>query len=319
MPPFFLFRLSAAYYRLKEMGATPWDHENSYLVVHRRVGVIRSVSLILLLMLLSVNWEGVHEIASRRTGEEYTQRGEYEKAAEAIRRAGEINSKKPDYPRELVEIYRNLGRFPESLEEARRLKELTPDLPQNHETMAKALFWNGQIDEAIAAYREAPHRDGGLVDAHAEMAFMRLLNGQAEAALAESERYFKAVPDPYVYHVIRHSMILQSLGRTEDAKPFLKGFDARFKNERWAGNLLRYQQNVLSEGELIAKAHSPGERCEAYFYTGWRALLQGNNAKAGDSFRKAVAARVYTYWEHPAALFLLSRPGNTREQDGLAP
>jgi lipoprotein NlpI len=76
----------------------------------------------------------------------------------------------------------------------------------------------------------------------------------------------------------------------------------------WPLSIMRYFVDQISEPDLFISAKSADPKkelehlCEAYFYSGSRHLIAGENQLAIDLFKKCVATDIRNFFEYDSAV-----------------
>ena len=81
----------------------------------------------------------------------------------------------------------------------------------------------------------------------------------------------------------------------------------------WTSQIQRHLCGEIPESQFLAAAkHSDpkveaGQICEAYFFAGYKILIEGDRAKSVDFFQKAVATGKTNFFEYQSAAAELKR------------
>ena len=76
-------------------------------------------------------------------------------------------------------------------------------------------------------------------------------------------------------------------------------------------DLLGAQLGQLAMAELLERASNQTQICEAQFYSGYRALIEGNEVQAIGAFRQVESAACFRDYEFLAARIVLHPLGET--------
>ena len=104
--------------------------------------------------------------ANFNLGMTYLKRGRYADAAEALERAGRIDTADVKTLYCLGTAYRKQKRYAEAVSALKRAVRLKPDMAPAHFSLGNAYFKQGKATEAESAYREATQKDPKHVPAH---------------------------------------------------------------------------------------------------------------------------------------------------------
>jgi TolB-like protein len=122
--------------------------------------------------------------AERKAGFDAGQEG----AAQAARRALELDPDNASAHVALGSVHRNRNQWAESEAEYRRALELDPENPEAHLQYGQLLMDVGRLTEAIEFLQQAIVLDPGVVVSRKVLAAARLMAGQYEETLAELDR-----------------------------------------------------------------------------------------------------------------------------------
>lgn len=163
--------------------------------------------------------------------------------------------------------------------------------------------------EAIEAYQTGLALEDCPKSTQLELGFTFLVNDQSSAAVAELDRFLETVPDIYPFYAgLWRTLALRRLGRDDEARPALDTLRSSAEGD-WQAAVLAFHRREVSAPEFVARARDPGERCEAYFYIGYDAMLEGRSGEALISLREARSSFSLEYYEHKGAGILLASLG----------
>lgn len=132
-------------------------------------------------------------------------------------------------------------------------------------------------------------------------------DGQFAMALGDfADYYFQDPSDPY--RIAWHYFAAYELDSGR-AKEQLRQQMQSVSGQSWGGAILRFLAAEISPNQLIASAFQGIEThqelverlCEAYFYLGKRAAMQGNTEQALNYFKLVLMTNVYPFVEHRVA------------------
>ena len=208
------------------------------------------------------------------------------------------------------------GRYDEAIASHRKAVELEPDNADYHSALAFDLLANGEYDEARTEYTEALRLEPdyarlGLEPSHRgpALAFTYFVERRFKEAMGKLDRYFELTDTPSVFALIWKNLSLHHLGKRDEAQKLLGLHAKRFQSETWGAHLVRYHHGTVTESELLSRASSEKERCEAYFYIGYQYLLKGDERKAREYFQKTTETKVFDCIEHIGARARLEQLG----------
>jgi len=131
-----------------------------------------------------------------RQGNEYSQAGEFEQAAEEYRKVLEIEPQNVDAMTNLGVAYYNLGKLDEAVAQYGKALEIAPKDADIHSNLAAAYVQKyqlskapEQLDKALAEYKTALELTPGLPEAHFGLGVVYLLLGRTDDALLALEKF----------------------------------------------------------------------------------------------------------------------------------
>lgn len=137
----------------------------------------------------------------QRTGASYYNRGEYEKAIVAYKRAIEINPDSTEVYFHLGMAYSSLGKYKEAVEAYTRAVRIKPDYAAAHYNLGHAYSNLNRHDKAIKAFRQSIQYDPDNVEAYLALANAYFDSGNEERAVNTFEAAISRKPDdPYAYY-----------------------------------------------------------------------------------------------------------------------
>jgi tetratricopeptide (TPR) repeat protein len=137
----------------------------------------------------------------QRTAVSYYNRGEYEKAIEAYKRAIELN---PDFTEAYYHLgmaYSSLGKYKEAVEAYSRAVRIKPDYAAAYYNLGHAYSNLNRHDKAIKAFRQSIQYEPGNVEAYFALGNAYFDSGKEERAVDTFEAAISRKPDnPYAYY-----------------------------------------------------------------------------------------------------------------------
>lgn len=137
----------------------------------------------------------------QRTGASYYNRGEYEKAIVAYKRAIEINPDSTEVHFHLGMAYSSLGKYKEAVEAYTRAVRIKPDYAAAYYNLGHAYSNLNRHDKAIKAFRQSIQYEPENVEAYLALANAYFDSGKEERAVDTFEAAISRKPDdPYAYY-----------------------------------------------------------------------------------------------------------------------
>jgi serine/threonine-protein kinase len=143
-------------------------------------------------------------------------RGQYEQAAAAFRKALALNPDSVKAHNNLGMVLKAQGHLDEAVVQYREAIRLGPDAADPHYNLGLALKAQGHLDEAAAQYREAIRLDPDFADAHKNLGNILVAQGRLDEAIAECRKAIKHKPDDAEAHV-NLGNILDEQGHFDEA------------------------------------------------------------------------------------------------------
>jgi len=193
-----------------------------------------------------------------------------------------------------------LGRRKEALDDVTKSIDLDPD-DASHVLKAEILLYSGQHQAALDALGSITKDDPNRRNTQTVAGVAQYYLGNYEAA---KQSFMKAAEtassDELPYSLIWLSVASRKAG--SDPDPIVRKYSARL-SKNWPAAAVTYMLGGLSAEELIASARQEEKEsrlrlCEAYFFLGQKALLNGNHTDAKHWFSKSVDTKVVMYREH---------------------
>ncbi|GAA4876053.1 lipoprotein NlpI [Ferrimonas pelagia] len=165
-----------------------------------------------------------------------------------------------------------------------------------------------EFDQAYQAFDAVLELDPEFTFAYLNRGIALYYGERADLAVQDLTTFLLEEPsDPY--RAIWLYLAQQELD-SEQALIQLADHRTRMDEDNWATGLVDLFLGRIGAGDLLASSREGlsqqgelAERlCEAYFYLGKRARLQGDNGKAMNLYKLALATNVYEFVEHRYAL-----------------
>jgi tetratricopeptide (TPR) repeat protein len=223
-----------------------------------------------------------------------------EALGEAHRLAGQNDDAMRAY-RQALDIYRPLADAGDETEQAilhvrlgslvRRLGERPASDREYRLAMAAAPSWREPFAEILA----------------------HLVVDGPDHALAEevfrAARVGSQLADEWKIYFALWVQLIASLGDQGTSFEAEQTLRERAGGSGWHAHLAQLATGAATYEHVLSAATSTGQRCEAHFYAGARALEQGDRAAARTAFEAAVATHMVSYFEYVMAQELLRSLG----------
>ncbi|MCG8407799.1 MAG: protein kinase [Phycisphaerales bacterium] len=141
-------------------------------------------------------------------------------------------------------------------------------------------------------------------------AFAYEMSGQADLAIAEYERLQRVGGQTAAFADLSRYAILRKLGEDDEALQILDvPATEAYVLDEWSRSLFALFEKSASSKEMIASAKTDAERCEAYYFVGILANIEGRRDDASAAFHKCIE---FDEWNVLARVFAPGRLANLR-------
>ena len=243
-------------------------------------------------------------------GTAYADADQYE---EAIHDFDEALRLYPRYAAALTgrgKAYRYKSQYDEAIRDFNEALRLNPRHADTWNARGQLYFDTGQYEQAISDFDEALHRDRRHDTARQSRGRAYFYLARFAEAAADLARVVEAAPRS-PYDVLWLYLALERNG--QDGRAALMQGAEKLNFGKWPGPLvwLYLGQTGASDVLTAAKDEDPRrenvKHCEAYFYLGQLALLDGRNDEARFLFDAAIKSGATNLIEHAAAKAELAR------------
>ncbi len=206
--------------------------------------------------------------------------------------------------------HRNIGQYDEAIRDFSEVLRQDPGDVYIWNDRAEVFFVRGQIRDAISDYDEALHLEPNHF-------FARINRGRAYFLLA---RFSEAVVDlrsavrsrPEDHSAVLWLYLAEARGG-QDGRETLMWYSRLLDVNDWPGPVIQYFLGRIGAHDALDAANSfnsrrhKARRCQAFFFLGQQALLDGNSNAARRWFKAAVDTGVSPLIEYLAAENELAR------------
>ena len=165
------------------------------------------------------------------------------------------------------------------------------------------LHWLGRLNEALMDYSKAIELDASNVPAWRNRGVAHFDMGLFSAAANDFSKALELTPDTY-------AALYLFVARTRaggDGLPGLKVVLPRLDTGHWPYPVAELFLGKLQPAQVLARASSGVERCEAHFYIGQWQIMKGDTVAAERALREVKGPCQYGYIEHVSARAELAR------------
>ncbi len=182
-----------------------------------------------------------------------------------------------------------LGRTNEAIRAFDRAIEMEPDSDKWFNFRAKAHFKNGDYDSAISDFSSAIE----LQDVPAQTSLIHLgmayeLSGDCLSAQANYNRVADSDGPFKNYALLWSYLLMKQETLDEQAQVLMDMVIQESDGNRWFESLCEFFNQDLDSNELIRKAGTEDEQCEAHYYIGRRLLIGHRFDEAIDAFSRCI-------------------------------
>jgi len=252
----------------------------------------------------------------------YGNLGDFEQAMRDITHALELDPKNPRSLDVRSRILLRLGQVDRALQDLNELVRLSPSDASVYRNRAIALTSQRKLAEAIADYNQAIRIGGGKPGDFIARAKLFVATGQRDRAIADLSHLidhdelgseirlrraalYELVGDgksaaadyaavsredgPLGQYATLWQYLLSRMERDSiAAERVLAGAGSETQLDPWIGKIFDTFRGKATASDLLASAATRAETCEAHYYIGMKALIDGRSADARQSFDTCV-------------------------------
>jgi serine/threonine protein kinase/Tfp pilus assembly protein PilF len=262
----------------------------------------------------------------------YEDAGDRDRAAASLLQAGKDAEELAAFPAMptsygLRWYYLNLISQEEAAHELARKGYKEAECAETRRIYVFSLYEQGEFEEALQVIERTGHA-GGSSSREAKLAggvyrLQPFIVAELPNGLSRALEAYRENCDLYTkgYEAIFTQAALFFLGRRTEAVTNCRELHSHPErltqlNREHYLRILDYCGGFISEEEFLkAEAGSRNNQCEAHFYVALDRLAQGDRTGARDHFQKALATRVFEFWEYQLSRLFLKR----MEQDPTWP
>ncbi|MCA9651068.1 MAG: hypothetical protein KC501_14225, partial [Myxococcales bacterium] len=166
----------------------------------------------------------------------------------------------------------------------------------------RLLFFLGEIQLALDDFEYASELAPDHVKAYAEPMLQLVSHGYYHEALGIFHRAMarsELADGLKLYFCLWLSELAHRQGFPVDAEA--EGFLGDFAGDGWGRKLAQHARGELDYDDLLAAAHTDGERAEAFFYEGLRRWGSGDPGSGKQLMRKVVDSELMGFFEYDMA------------------
>jgi PQQ-dependent catabolism-associated CXXCW motif protein len=243
-------------------------------------------------------------------GDDFYEEKDYEQAVAAYAQAIRANPKNADAYSKRGNAYREKGEFGYAIDDYTEEINLNPqNKSAAYVTRGMAYFAIGDHEHAIDDYDRAITIEPKYHWSYYVRGIANFYAGSFLKAFDDLDQASKLKPDAYTW------IWLEILNKRTSQPSRLEHALTQIDMSKWPAAVIRLYLGKLTPAEVRAAAESgdantgKGQVCEANFYTGELALLQGAKEEAGRLFRLAAASCPGDFIERAAAVTRLRTLG----------
>jgi len=238
------------------------------------------------------------------------------KGIEALKAAVKLNPKDPEIHEALGFYYGVLGMFELKAFEMDTAIGIKPTGSNSFE-LGNTYLAMGHIDKARTAYLQAVKTDPALTKAKGLSGYCDYLENRFDKACSEFGRYAEDQSLKELNRKLWYYYALWGNGKKPNGDEILSRFSNAFTGNDWERALLDFHLSRIDETQLLSKAKTRFEQCEALYYIGCRYRHEGDKNRAESYFRKALDTRIYSFYEYAGARILLKSlsQGSANQKD----
>jgi lipoprotein NlpI len=215
-------------------------------------------------------------------------KGEYDRAIADYNEAIRLDPKDADACYNRANAWSDKGDLDRAIADYGEAIRLNPKYTDFYYSRGIAWRDKGDLDKAIADYNEVIRLDPKDATAYFNRAIANFFAGSPPKALADFHQASELDPkDAYA------ALWLDIVNRRSNLTGHLAQATGQLDMTKWPAPLIRLFLGQSTQDAVLAAAADPdakkkqGQVCEANFYSGELALMQGTKEKAADLFRLA--------------------------------
>lgn len=200
-----------------------------------------------------------------------------------------------------------MGHRREAITDLAHAYELESDHPNFPLARAAAALVFGDYQQAVVYLNRVIDDDDpqGCIHSLMKRAFAYEMAGDADQALAEYDRLGKLDHEYAIYGRLWHYLLLRKLGDHGVASELLSQESPTGKaDDEWTDNLIALLRKAMTAKDFIAAAKNDAQRCEAYYFVGMLADIEGRTEEARAALRRCVQ---FDEWDTLVRLFAPGR------------
>ena len=249
-------------------------------------------------------------------GLSYYAKRQYDRAIQSYSEAIRLEPKNALYLSSRGEAYGNFGQYDKAIADHNNAVDLGDKSARNFTHLGNAYAAEGQFDSAVLDYDQALSLDPQYQDALFARGRAKFLAARFDDSARDFEQSIQLVQtDPYR---ILWLHMARARGKQDDAAEFNRNA-AKLNLDVWPGPIVALFFNRMNAKQALAsakKADPNGRRgtvCEASFFLGEGALIEGRVKEAGGLLRQAQEICPVDFIERVSALAELQRlPGGRK-------
>jgi lipoprotein NlpI len=220
----------------------------------------------------------------------YRNKGQYDRAIQDCDQAIRLNPQDADYFNNRCIAYRNKGQYDRAIQDCDQAIRLNPQDADHFNNRGNAYSAKGDYDRAIADYSEVIRLDPKNARAYISRGRAYLYGG----SLAKAQSNFKQASDlnPNDAYI---ALWLDITERRNNIPSHLSQSATQLDMKAWPAMVVRLFLGEMTPSAVLAAADDKdpktkqGQECEANFYSGELALIQGAKDEAIRLFRLAAS------------------------------
>jgi tetratricopeptide (TPR) repeat protein len=215
-----------------------------------------------------------------------------------------------------AELYAALGKYDKAMEDYDNALFLFHGADQSGVYMARARtrLLKGDakgVDEDIKQAMEAAPESAGTYFSRGLINFDRK---KFKQAIADLRKHLELQPDGHEYGRLYICLARLALGEKEAGQKEMADYlEGREEKDDWFVSVASFLAGKLSEEDFLKAATDENawttreQNCEAYWYIGARAMVDGNMKKALEHMNLCVALKVHQFIEYQSSMVVIKR------------
>ena len=237
-------------------------------------------------------------------GNAYANKQDYDRAIQDYNEAIRLN---PNYANAFNSrgfAYANKQDYDRAIQDFNEAIRLDPKNASAFNNRGNAYRNKQDYDRAIQDFNDAIRLDPKNISAYLSKGYTLVIVGRFNEAQQSFSKYIEL--DPKSHYAVLYLYLARARGGAKDLKELQTNAD-KLNLSDWPGPIVKFYMGTVTSADLLAAAKSPDTKkereqsCEANFYIGEQALIQGDPTAAVKFFKATLATGATSFVEYQSA------------------